>query len=53
MKYVLNSFKGDINTGYPQGLKLYFQATNQIDKEADKLDISVLMPKTLYILFSV
>ena len=41
VKYVLRSFEGNINPGYPQGIKLYLQATHDIDKEADKFNISV------------
>ena len=47
MNYVLIPFKGNINTGDPQGIKLYFQATTQIDKESDKLDISVSNAKDI------
>ena len=39
--YVLSPFKGNTNTGDPQGIKLYLQATKEIDKEANKLDIPV------------
>ena len=38
---VLSQFEGNRNTGYLQGIKLYLQATKEIDTEADKLDISV------------
>ena len=41
INYVLRQFEGNINTGDPTGIKLYLQATNQIYKEADKLDIPV------------
>ena len=41
VNFVLSTFEGNINLGYPQGIKLYLQETTQIDKEADKLDISV------------
>ena len=41
INYVLRTFEGNINTGYPTGLKIYPQATKYIDKESDKLDISV------------
>ena len=34
-------FEGNINYGYPTGLKLYLQSTKDIYKETDKLDISV------------
>ena len=39
--YVLIPFEGNINPGYPHGLKFYLLATKGIDKEAEKLDISV------------
>ena len=38
---VLILFKGNIHPGDPTGIKLYLQGTKEIDKEADKLDISV------------
>ena len=41
VNYVLSPFEGNINTGYPTGLKIYLQATKYIDKETDKLDVSV------------
>ena len=41
VNYVLSPLEGNINNGDPQGLKLYIQATKGIEKEADKLDISV------------
>ena len=41
VNYVLSPFKGNTNPGDPQGLKLYVQATKEIDKESDMLDISV------------
>ena len=41
VNYVLIPFKGCINLGYPQGIKLYLQATKDIYKEYDKLDISI------------
>ena len=41
VNYVLSPFKGHINPWDPQGLKLYLQATKEIYKEPDKLDISV------------
>ena len=40
VNYVIIPFEGNINTGYPTGIKLYLQATTEIGKEADKLDIS-------------
>ena len=30
---MLGLFEGNINPGYPTGIKLYPQATNEIDKE--------------------
>ena len=30
--YVLSPFKGNINPGYPQGIKIYLQATKEIYK---------------------
>ena len=41
VNYVLIPFKGNRNSGDPQGLILYLQTTKFIDKECDKLDISV------------
>ena len=41
VNYVISPFEGNINPGDPQELKLYIQATQEIDNEADKLDISV------------
>ena len=41
VSYVLSPPKGNINTGYPQGLKPYLLTTKEIEKEAEKLDISV------------
>ena len=40
VNYVLIPFKGNINPGYPHWLKLYLKK-KEIDKEAEKLDISV------------
>ena len=34
--YVLSSFEGNINTGYPHGIKLYIQSTKDIEKEYEK-----------------
>ena len=47
MNYVLRPFKGNINIGYPTELKIYLQETKKIDKETDKLDISVLNAKDI------
>ena len=41
VNYILSPFEGEINPENPQGLILYLQEKNNIDKEADKLDISV------------
>ena len=32
LNYVIIQFEGNKNTGYPQGIKLYLQATNEIQK---------------------
>ena len=32
VNYVLSSFEGSINIGYLMGIKLYLQATKEIDK---------------------
>ena len=47
INYVLSPFEEKINPGDPTGLKLYLQATKEIDKEADKLDISVSNAKDI------
>ena len=47
VNHVLIPFEWKINTGYPQGIKLYIQAKKQIDKEAYKLDISVSNSKDI------
>ena len=53
VNYVLSPFEGNINPGYPQGLKLYLQETKDIDKESEKLDISVSNTKdVIYHFFS-
>ena len=36
INYMLRTFEGNINTGYPTGIKLYLQATKEIYKESDK-----------------
>ena len=41
VNYVFRPFEGNINNGYPQGIKPYIQATKEIGKENDKLNISV------------
>ena len=39
VNYVIRPFEGNINHGYQHVPKIYLQATKEIDKEADKLDI--------------
>ena len=41
VNHVIRPFEGNINHGYQQVLKMYLQATKEIDKEAEKLDITV------------
>ena len=41
VNYVLRPFEGNKNPGDPRGIKKYLQSTNEINKETDKLDISV------------
>ena len=41
VNYVLSPIERNTNPGYPQGTKIYLQAKKEIEKEADKLDISV------------
>ena len=41
VNFVISPFKWNINSGYTQGIKLYLQATKEIDNEYGKLDISV------------
>ena len=47
VNYMLSPFEGNTNPGYTQGLNLYLQATKEIDKETDKLDISVSNTKDI------
>ena len=47
VNYVISPFEDNINPGDPKGLKLYLQETKDIDKEADKLDISVSNAKDI------
>ena len=47
VNYVLIPFEGDTKYGDPMGLKLYLQATNDIDKETYRLDIPVYITKSL------
>ena len=39
INYVTSPFEGNTNPGDPMGLKNYLQATKEMDKEYDKLDI--------------
>ena len=41
VNYVLIPFEGNINPGNQQGIKIYFQAKKEIDREDEKLYISV------------
>ena len=41
VSFVLGPFEENILTGDQQGLRLYIQATKDIDKESDKIDITV------------
>ena len=41
LNYMIIPFEGNINPGYPTGIKLYLQSTKEIDKETDTLDILV------------
>ena len=47
VKYVIITFEGNINPGDLKGIKMYLQETKDIDKEADKLDISVSNAKDI------
>ena len=47
VNYVLRKYEGNLNPGDPQGIKLYLQATKEIYKESDKLDISVFNAKDI------
>ena len=44
---MIRPFEGNINPVGPLGIKLYLQATAQIDKESDKLDVSVKKSKDI------
>ena len=46
INYVLSPFEEE-NPGYPTGIKIYLQATKEIDKEAYKLDGSVSNSKVI------
>ena len=45
--YVISLFEGNTNPRGPKGIKLYFQTNKEIDKETDKLDISVSNTKNI------
>ena len=47
VNYVLSLFQGNINPGYPTGIKLYLRSTKEIYKETDKLDTSVSNSKDI------
>ena len=47
VNYVLSPFEGNINPGYPTGIKIYLHAKNDIYKETDKLDISASNAKDI------
>ena len=47
VNYLLSPFEGNINTEYPTGLKIYLQATKEIDKKTEKIYISVLNAKDI------
>ena len=51
VNYVLKIFEAKINLRYPHGLKLYLKSTKEIDKESDKLDISVSNAKDIIYCF--
>ena len=38
LNYVIRKFEGDTTPGEPQGLKIYLQATREIDKHAKYFD---------------
>ena len=39
VNYVLSIFEGDTNPGDPQGLKIYIQATSEIEKYLEKIEL--------------
>ena len=41
INHFISPFEGKQNLEDPKGLKIYIQDTKEIDKETDKLDISV------------
>ena len=47
VNYIISPFDESVNPGYPQGIKNYILETREIDKEADKLDISVSNDKEI------
>ena len=47
MKYLLRQFEGNIDSRYPQGIKIYLQATKEIDSKSDKLYILVSNAKDI------
>ena len=51
VNYLLTPFEGNINPVYLTGVKLYLQATKDIDKETEKLDISVSNAKDIVYYF--
>ena len=47
VNYMLRIFERNINPEYPKGIKIYLKETKDIDKESDKLDISVSNTKDI------
>ena len=47
VNYVIGPLESNINSGDPQGIKPYLQERKDIDKEADKLDISISNAKDI------
>ena len=47
VNYVLSPFEGNIDPGYPTGIKLYLQSTKDINKETDKINITVSNEKVI------
>ena len=47
VNYVFRPLKGGIYPGDPTGINPCFQANKEIDKETDKLDISVYITKII------
>ena len=45
--YVIIPFEGNIHPGDPQGIKIYRQETKEIEKEAERLDVSVSNDKDI------